>query len=64
MGMTMKLKDLRGAHDQTMRCGIVTALFGTEYRDGKSPTEQFLEWMITEVEMRERSNLMDMLTGD
>jgi hypothetical protein len=43
---TEELKKLRGTHDQTMRCGIITAMFGTARRDGQTPTEQFLEWII------------------
>jgi hypothetical protein len=43
-----RLESLRGAQDQTMRCGVISAIYGTKHRNGLTPTAQFLEDQIAQ----------------
>lgn len=57
-----KLENLRGAHDQTMRCGAIKAAYGTKKVKGRTPTERFLEDQIVwakETRRRLVTDLMD-----
>jgi len=43
-----KLESLRGKHDQTVRCGVIEVIYGSQKVRGKTPTDWFLEDQIAE----------------